>query len=136
MKRILTAAAVAALCACGFPAADGREAQAQALIAALEKMLPLPDASRPLAGYERYYALSEDRIAGVYLPSQGGSGRVHLVDRDKLPQAKTEGCSAVTVIFDRATNQFARITCNDVRLTHAEPAPAMVAPAPSEGERG
>ena len=136
MRRILTAAAVAALCACGFPAADGREASAQALIAALEKMVPLPDASRPLAGYERYYALSEDRIAGVYLPSRGGSGQVHVVDRGKLPQAKAEGCSAVTLIFDRGSNQFQRITCNDVRISHAEPVPAIVAPAPSGGERG
>lgn len=136
MRLILTAAAVAALCACGFPAADGREATAQALVAALERMVPLPDASRPLAGYERYYSVSRDRISAIYLAASGGAGRVHLVGANALPTAKAEGCSAVTMVFDRAVNQFQRITCNDVRLTHAGPVPALVAPAPSGGERG
>jgi hypothetical protein len=138
--------ALSALGACGFPAAGGREAGAQALVATLEKMVPLPDASRPLAAYERYYAVSADRIAAIYLASPEGSGRVHLVDRAELPKAKAEGCSAVTLEFDRASNQFVRILCNEVRLSHAEPAPAIAAPAivappigapvPSGGERG
>ena len=136
MRLILATAAATALFGCGSPAANGSEAKALALVAALERMVPLPDASRPLVGYERFYSVTKDQIAAVYLLSRGGSGRVHLVDRNKLPQAKAEGCSAVTVVFDRATNQFARISCNDVRISHAAPAPTLVAPAPSGGERG
>ena len=136
MRRILTAAAVAALCACGFPAANGSEAKALAVVTALEKMVPLPDATRPLAGYERFYSVAEDRIAAVYLPAPRGSGRVHLVERSGLPQGKSEGCSVVSLVYDRASKQFARILCNQVALSRIDAAPRIAETPPSGGERG
>lgn len=129
-------AAVTALFACGSPPANGSEAKALAVVAALEKMVPLPDATRPLAGYERFYSVSKDRIAAVYLPAPRGSGRVHLVEGSGLPQGKSEGCSVVNLIFDRASNQFARILCNQVALSRVELAPRIAAKAPLRGERG
>ena len=134
MRLILTATAVAALAACGSPAANGKEAEAEALITVLERQVTLPDASRTLGGYERYYTVSQDRIDAVYLLSPQGTGRIHLVDQ--LPQAKAEGCSAVNLVFDRASNRFQRILCNDVRLTRVEPdLKTDRTPAP-KGERG
>ena len=135
MRLTLTAAAVSTLVACASSAAD-QAAQAAALIAALETKVPLPDASRPLANYERYYAVSRDRIEAVYLSPPRGSGRVHLVDRRELPKAKAGGCSAVNLVFDRSSNRFDRILCAEVRLTGAEPRLRPVGGTGSRGERG
>ena len=125
VRLILTAAALSALVACGSGPADGKEAEAQALIAALEKEVALPDATRLLAGYDRYYSVSEDRIEAVYLSSPSGSGGIHLVEGRKLPQAEAEGCSAVNLVFDRGSNSFQRILCNELRLTQAKLAPEL-----------
>jgi hypothetical protein len=137
VKATFTAvAAIAALHACASPPADGRQAEAQAAVAALEKKVSLPDASRTLAGYDRYYAISKERIEAVYLSSARGSGRVHLVDRSELPKAKEEGCAAVNIVFDRKGKRFGRILCNGVRLTERSIDIRLpVAGAPG-GERG
>jgi hypothetical protein len=123
VRLILASAAVAALSACGSSRAGGSEAEA---VAAFEKMVPLPEAARPLAGYERFYLVTKDRIAAVYLAAQRGSGRIHLVDQGGLPEAKAEGCSVVNVIFERGSNRFAQILCNPVLLSRAELAPTAV----------
>ena len=136
VRLILATAAVAALFACGSPPASGSEAKALAVVTALEKMVPLPDATRPLAGYERFYSVAEDRIAAVYLPATRGSGRVHLVERSGLPQGKSEGCSVVNLVYDRASRQFARILCNQAALSRIDEAPRIAAKPPSGGERG
>ncbi len=130
------AAALTTLAACGSPSAHGKESDAEAAIAAFEKKVPLPDASRTLSDYDRYYVLSDDRIEAVYLSSPRGSGGSHLVERRELPQAKEGGCSVVTILFDRTSNRFARILCNEVRLTHHEPGVELPGMRPSGGERG
>ncbi len=137
MRLIPTAAVVTALVACASPPVSGRESEAQALVAALERQLTLPDASRLLGSYERYYAISEQRIEAVFLPSRQGSGGVRLVSQ--LPERKAGGCSVVNVVFDRARKRFERILCNDARLARAAPLPslpALPAASPERGERG
>jgi hypothetical protein len=132
------AAAMTALAACGSPSAHGRESVAEAAIAAFEKNVPLPDASRTLGGYERYYAVSADRIEAVYLLSRRGAGRIHRVERRELPQVKDGGCAVVNIVLERAANRFARILCNPVRLTERAPKIELELPGmpASGGERG
>ena len=129
-------AAVTVLVACASPSAHGKEAEAEAAIAALEKDVPLPDASRALAGYDRYYAISENRIEAVYLSSGRGSGRIHHLERRDLPRVKDGGCSVVNIVFDRTSNRFARILCNGLRTAHLEPGVGAVGNGASGGERG
>ena len=136
MRLTLAAAAATALAACGSTAPDDRQPAAEDAVAALEKQVPLPDASRALAGYQRYYAVSEDRIEGVYLSSRSGPGRVHLVDRRELPQAAGEGCSVVKLTFQRTDGRFGQILCNEARLPERRPAPEAAARPRSKGERG
>jgi hypothetical protein len=124
VRLILAFAAVAGLSACGSSRAGGSEAEA--VVATFEKMVPLPEAARPLPGYERFYLVTRDRIAAVYLVAQSGSGRIHLVDQGGLPEAKAEGCSVVNVVFERGSNRFAQILCNPVLLSRAELAPTAV----------
>jgi hypothetical protein len=129
-------AALAALAACGSPSAHGKEGDAEAAIAAFEKKVPLPDATRTLGGYERYYAVSDDRIEAVYLSSPSGSGGSRVVEQRELPQAKEGGCSVVTIVFDRTSNRFHRVLCNEVRLTQLQPAVEMPGTPAPRGERG
>lgn len=136
MKLILAAATLGALAACGSSVAGGKEAETQALIAALEADVPLPDSTRPLSGYERYYSVSEGRIEAVYVESPGGTGRVRLVGAGKLPQPQAEGCSVVNLVFDRANQRFERVLCGEVRLAEAEPDLKTLTTPPSRGERG
>ena len=129
-------AAVTALAACASPPARGEGTDAEAAVAALEREVPLPDASRGLAGYERYYAVSGDRIEAVYRSSPLGSGRVHVVERPQLPQPQGGGCAVVNIVFDRTSRRFERILCNDVSLADYRPAPEVPATPASGGERG
>lgn len=141
VKLALAAAAGAAsLAACGSPSAHGKESEADAAIAALEKKVPLPDARRALAGYERYYALSKERIEAVYLLPRGGAGRVHRVEPGSLPKVKEGGCAVVNIVYERGSDRFTRVLCNQLRLTEA--VPKLLVPAelpvsgPPRGERG
>lgn len=138
MKLALSAVAAAftTLAACGSPSAHGKEAEAEAAIAVVEKKVPLPDASRTLGGYDRYYAVAQDRIDAVYLLSRGGAGRIHRVEREDLPQAKEGGCSVVNIVFDRAGDRFARVLCNEVRLTERAPELELPGTGAAGGERG
>jgi hypothetical protein len=133
---LIAAAAAASLAACGSPSAHGKEAEAQAAVAALEEKVPLPDASRALRRYERYYAVSTDRIEAVYLSSRRGAGDIHLVRRDELPQPKDGGCSTVNIVFDRTSNRFQRVLCNELRLTQIEPVVGLPVTLAPRGERG
>ncbi len=134
------AAAAAALAACGSPSAHGKESEADAAIAALEKKVPLPDATRALSGYERYYALSKERIHAVYLLSRQGAGRIHRVEQGDLPRVKEGGCGVVNIVYNRAEDRFARILCNELRLTQSAPKLQLPARLPAtglpRGERG
>ena len=138
MRLTFTAAiAAATLVSCGSPSAEGREASAvERLVAALEQRVPLPDASRTLGGYDRYYAVSEDRIEGLYLSSDRRLGRVHLVDRDRFPEAKGEGCAVVRVTYNRADDRFDQILCNVAQLAELQLLPATSPRGSVQEERG
>ena len=96
--------------------------------------MTLPDAGRSLVSYERYYALSEDRIEAVYLPAGQGTGRVHLTN--SLPQPRATGCSVVNIVFDRASGRFERILCNDAQMARTEPRLPIVRADALKMERG
>ncbi len=132
----LVAAAAWPLAACGSPSAHGREAEVEAAVAALEAAVPLPDASRALARYDRYYAVSKDRIEAVFLSSRRGAGEIHVVQRRELPQPKEGGCSTVNIVFDRTSKRFQRVLCNEIRLTDRTIQMQLPAMPPSGGERG
>ncbi len=133
---LLALAMLAGLAACGSPSAQARDSEVEAAIAALERDVPLPDATLALDSYDRYYSVSPGRIEAVYLRSQTGAGRVHVVERDSAPKPKAGGCSVVNIAFDRASNRFDRVLCNGVRLSDAAPALRSPTRPPSRGERG
>ncbi len=86
----------------------------------IEATIKLPRGSRPLADYERYYAVDtasgRRMIFGLYLidgEDPPGTSKLHLLDdASKLPIVMDGGCGVIQVRWDVASAQIVSVACN------------------------
>ena len=104
-----------------------------ATVREIERQVVMPDGSRPLSEYDRYYATTElsglGVITGVFLyrsthdyrgrGSRAVAGVPHAFTTHSLPVLADGGCSVVTIIFNLRTRKLTPIAYDGERVTLA-----------------
>ena len=83
----------------------------------IERDIRLPEGARPLAAYDRYYALRQDAsgarlVAAVYVGSRT-PGR-HWVTEAELPMIDDGGCHIVSLVYDLEAGRIQNVYCNGI----------------------
>lgn len=86
-----------------------------ALVAAVEAHLTLPESSRPIGSYGRYYYGRLEHghrvLVGEFVLGDPSPG-VHIVSPANAPKVLDGGCSVVNLTYNPAHNKVISLFCN------------------------
>ncbi len=86
-------------------------------ITRIEATLKMPTGTRPLVSYVRYYANVVEgnrRYVNATYVYDGTSGRIVVVDVDKLPRIFDGGCDVIELRYDLDQEKFIFVRCGGV----------------------
>lgn len=86
-------------------------------ITTIEAKLKMPNGTRPLVSYVRYYANvveGNHRYVNATYVHDGISGRIVVVDVDKLPRIFDGGCDVIELRYDLDQEKFIFVRCGGV----------------------